>query len=116
MYSFGQGVEEDWGKQIYHLEEATIRGHPDARYSLGFQEEISGNIERAVKHWTIAAKQGHDESIKALLRAFKHPFRSGLISKEELAATLRAQKAAVDATKSPQRKEAEEYSKYFRNR
>ena len=35
-----------------------------------------------------------------------------LASKEDLAATLRAHQAAVDATKSPQRDAAEEYYRY----
>ena len=36
MYSEGgEGVEKDKKKQLYHLEEAAIGGHPDARYNLG---------------------------------------------------------------------------------
>ena len=99
LYQDGKGVQKDVGKMIYHLEEAAIAGHPDARYSLGKHEYKNYNLVRAVKHFIIAAKQGHDASMKALLEAFK----DGFISKEELAATLRAQKAAVDATKSPER-------------
>ena len=34
-------------------------------------------------------------------------FKSGFVGKEDLAATLRAHKAAVDATKSPQREAVE---------
>ena len=33
-------------------------------------------------------------------------FKEGLVSKEVLAATLRAHQAAIDATKTPQRDEA----------
>eukprot|EP00984_Skeletonema_dohrnii_P020252 scaffold9816_cov99-Skeletonema_dohrnii-CCMP3373.AAC.6 len=36
-------------------------------------------------------------------------FKKGKVSKEDLAAALRAHKAALDATKSPQRAAAEEY-------
>jgi len=89
--------------RIIHLEEAAIGGHPKARYFLGCDEEESGNIERAVKHWIIAAAQGSDDSIQLLLEKF----RSGFVSKEDLAAALRAHQAAVDATKSHQRKVAE---------
>ena len=32
MYRKGQGVEKDETKEVYHLEEAAIQGHPDARY------------------------------------------------------------------------------------
>eukprot|EP00985_Skeletonema_marinoi_P006562 scaffold2836_cov95-Skeletonema_marinoi.AAC.8 len=105
MYLDGQGVEKDEKKEIHHFEEAAIGGHPTARCNLGCHEWDNCNIERAVKHWIIATNQGSDESIKALMDVY----RSGMISKEELAATLRAHHAAVDATKSPQRDTAEEY-------
>eukprot|EP00985_Skeletonema_marinoi_P035359 scaffold46351_cov270-Skeletonema_marinoi.AAC.3 len=104
MYNYEHGVEKDMGKKICHLEEAIIGGHPAARYNLGVFEFQTGNSERAVKHWIIAASQGDDLSIKLLLKKF----RRGIVSKDDLAAALRAHKAAVDATKSPQREAAEE--------
>ena len=42
-----------------------------------------------MKHLIIAATQGEDHSIKALMNAFKE----GLVGKEVLAATLRAHQA-----------------------
>jgi len=105
LYHNGHGVEMDEGMETYHLEEAAIGGHPFARHNLGCHEWNNDNNERAVKHWIIAAKLGDDNSIKPLMDAFK----IGLISKEEFAATLRANQAAVDATKSPQREAAEEF-------
>ena len=105
MYDEGEGVEMEPGKVIHHLEEAAIGGHPHARYNLGVLEWNNGNYERAVKHWIIAATQGEDDSIKDLIDAFKE----GFMAKEDLAAALRAHKAAVDATKSPQREGAEEF-------
>ena len=105
LYHDGQGVEKDESKMMYHWEEAAIAGHPDARYNLGAYEWSNyNNDERAVKHYVIAATQGHDESIKALMDLFRH----GCVSKEELASALRAHQAAVEATKSPQRLAAEE--------
>lgn len=80
-------------KEIYHLEEAAIAGHPGTRYQLGTHEFNIGNIERAVKHWIISA------STKWLLEAY----REGFCSKEELTTVLRAHQAAADATKSPQK-------------
>ena len=110
LYHSGEGVKKEWEKGIHLLEKAAIGGHPEARYSLGCYEwnigqewNNVGNFKRAVKHWIIAAKQGDDDAIKKVLNAF----RSGRISKEELTTTLRAHKAAVDATKSPQREEAQ---------
>ncbi len=99
MYHHGQGVEQNEGKKIHHLEEAAIGGNPDARYNLGFVERSNGNYGRAVKHWLIAATQGHDVSLKALMKVFK----KGHVEKEVLEHALRAHKAAVDATKSPER-------------
>ena len=105
LYSDGLGVEMDRGKYFHHLEEAAIGGHPQARHNLGGEEWNAGNYERAVKHWIIAATMGDDDAIKMLLNAFK----AGYFVKDELAAALRAHKAAVDATKSKQRGKAEEY-------
>eukprot|EP00984_Skeletonema_dohrnii_P036506 scaffold37538_cov250-Skeletonema_dohrnii-CCMP3373.AAC.2 len=78
MYNNAEGVEEDSGKKLYHLELAAIGGHLTARYYLGYDEEESGNRRD----------------------------QSGFVSREDLAA-LRAHQAAVDATKSHQRKVAE---------
>ena len=105
MYNNGHGVEKDKGKAIHHLEEATIGGHPTARYNLGVYEWNNDHNERAVKHWIIAANQGYDDSIKALMEAFKR----GFIYKKVLADALRAHQTAVDATKSPQREAAEDF-------
>jgi TPR repeat protein len=103
MYHEGNGVEKDEKKELHHLEEAAIAGHPVARHNLGCYEGMNGRMERAVKHLIIAANLGYDDSIKGL----KEYYANGQVSKEDFAAALRAHKAAVDATKSPQREEGE---------
>jgi hypothetical protein len=103
MYWNGKGVGEDEEKAVYHYEKAAIGGHPYARHNLGYIEGINGNIERAVKHFIIAANLGYDESMKVL---WKH-YSAGSITKEELDATLRTHQAALDAMKSEQRDAAE---------
>ena len=50
---------------------------------------------------------GDKESMKVVWKLHAN----GLVKKENLTATLRAHQAAVDATKSPQREEAEEFHK-----
>jgi len=111
MYHFGRGVEKDENRKNYHSEQAAIGGHPMARCSLACVAWKNGGAERAeraeraVKHFTIAANLGHDISIK-VLRKF---YAVGLVKKEDFAAALPAHKAAVDATKSPQRDAAAEY-------
>ena len=105
LYQRGEGVEKSRSKKIHHLEEAAIGGHPKARYNLGCDEWHNGNTERAVKHFIISATQGFDNSMNALVDAYK----MGEVSKDELTTALRAHQAAVDATKSPQRDAAEKF-------
>eukprot|EP00985_Skeletonema_marinoi_P023202 scaffold15261_cov78-Skeletonema_marinoi.AAC.5 len=107
LYDDGHGVEKDRGKEMYHLKEAAIGGLPRARYKLGIGEWNNGKAERAVKHWIIAATQGDDDSINKLMAVFRE--EDGMVSKDDLAAALRAHHAAVDSAKSPQREAAEEF-------
>jgi len=53
LYDEGRGAEKDRGKKIFHLEEASIGGHPSATYDLRGVEWNNGNNEIAVKHWII---------------------------------------------------------------
>ncbi len=103
MYSKGEGVEKNKIKEIYYLEEAAIGGYPEARYNLGNHEARNGSYDRAIKHYIIAAKLGLNEALERVKEGFAH----GLMSKEDFEATLRGHQAAVDATKSEQREDAE---------
>jgi len=108
FHHYGEAVEKDRKKELYHLEKASIAGHPIGRYNLGCAEFDDGNIERAVKHWIIAANLGHNCAIQKL----KESFHWGDVSKEDFAAALRGHQTAVDASKSPQRREAAEANMY----
>lgn len=110
MYQDGRGVEQDKKKQIYHLEVAAIGGNPKARYFLGREEAINKNLKRAVTHWCIAAKQGYDEALEMVNKYFA----DGVIPLGLFTNTVRGYEAAIDATKSPQRVEAEAVSEQFR--
>ena len=103
MYWKGEGVEKEEEKYVYHSEKAAMGGHPFARNNLGWYEEGNGNIERAVKHYIIAANLGCGQSMKTL---WKH-YSAGNITKEELDATLRTHHAALDEMKSPERDAAQ---------
>ena len=107
MYHEGQGVKRDLKKRVYHLEEAAIGGHPDARFNLGVHEHSNGRTNRAVKHWIISAKLGDDISLDNV----KLGFMDGFVSKADYASALRGHQAAVDATKSEQRDAAEAFFK-----
>jgi len=103
MYREGLGVEKDEKMELYYSEEAAIGGDPNARHALAFKEGENGRYDRAVKHWIIAAKLGHDDSVQRL----KVVYKCGYVSKEDFASALRGHQAAVNATKSPQRELAE---------
>ena len=103
MYHLGQGVERDEKKEAYHLEQACIGGHPEARHNLGCVERQNKRFERALKHFMIASKQGYDESLGCV----KDLYADGFASKEDYVSALRGYQAAVDAEKSEQREEAE---------
>ncbi len=104
MHHHGEGVEKDTETAVYHVEQAAIGGHLDARYNLGCIEVANGDFERARKHFIIAANLGYHDSLKML----RQLYADGHASKEDYAGALRAYQAAVDATKSPEREKAEE--------
>ena len=109
MYYQGRGVEKDMKKGIHHFEQAAIGGHPSARVFLAIHEKKNGRIDRAAKHYIIAANLGHDKSLKAI----KDLFVKRKVSKEDYAAALRGCQAAVDATKSAERNIAEDFLIYI---
>jgi tetratricopeptide (TPR) repeat protein len=109
LYRHGEGVEKDEKKKKHHLEEAAIGGHHDARHNLGADEWNAGKVDKAMRHYTIAAKLGDDGALENV----KNGFSLGVVSKDDYEAALRGHQAAVDAMKSEQRDAAEEF---FRRR
>ena len=63
-----------------------MAGHEVARFNLGTMEYNSGNMERAIKNWAIAASSGHYASMQNLLIALENRF----ISKVSIDSTLAA--------------------------
>ena len=107
LYYNGTGVEKDEKKFVYHLEQAAIGGHPDARGYLAVHEMENGRMERTVKHLLINSNLGHDNSLKPI----KTLFVQGIVSKEEYAAALRGYQSAVNEAKSDEREKAEAFFK-----
>ena len=101
LYREGRGVEKDEKKELYHLEQAAIEGHPMARHNLGVMEWRKGRLDRAAKHFIIAAYLGDDASLKCV----KDLYKAGLVRKDDFATALRGH----EATNSPQREEAAEF-------
>lgn len=106
LYLDGESVEKDMEKAIHHWELAAIGGHVQSRHNLGTNEiekwnykQNSNNMYRAMKHFTIAARAGLDESLKQVGMAYRY----GYVTKDEYAKTLRAHKDSIDEMKSEQR-------------
>ena len=98
----GLGVERDEKKAKYYWELAAMGGNVSARYNLGHLEYSAGNMSRALKHWMIAARAGHDKALAAI----RGRYMSGQATKDDFEKALRAHKDARDEMKSEQREEA----------
>ena len=73
------------------------------RHNLGCEEEELGNIDRAFKHWMIAANAGFDVSMKAVRDGYKHD----CVTTDDLVKSVHAYSSSVDEMKSDQRAERE---------
>jgi len=74
----------DMKKAKFHLEAAAMAGHDGARLSLGCIEFHSRNMERAFKHWAIAASAGEFDAMNHL----RIGFEKGFVSRESINSTL----------------------------
>ena len=102
IYQIGEGTEIDMSMAVYHYQIAAMMGHTSARTNLGFVEFEHGYVQRAMRHFMIAAKCGDDDA----LHNVKEGFKDGHVTKEDFAKALRAYQASCDETKSEQRDRA----------
>jgi TPR repeat protein len=86
--------EGDLKKAKFHFEAAAIAGHEMARFNLAIHEYNTGNIERAVKHWTIAASTGNYIAMHELRAFFEREggnfYGKHIVSRESFDSTLEA--------------------------
>ena len=69
--------------------------------NLGVYASQSGNYEEAKRHVMTAARSGHDNAMHNLMVNYRSP--DSVVSKDDLATTLRAHKAISDKRKSEPR-------------
>jgi len=98
-------VEVDKKKAIHYYELAAMKGDATARQNLGVFEQQAGNFDRAVKHYTIAASGGHNDSLKGIKRMYEH----GKATKDDYTKALKSYQTYLDEIKSDQRDEAAAY-------
>ena len=104
LYYSGEGVKMDKKMSIHYYQVAAMMGHEVARYKLGYEEEGVGNHERAMRHYMISAKCGHDLSLEMI----KNGFRAGFVTKPDFENTLRSHQASQDEAKTENRDSAKE--------
>jgi len=104
-YENGDGVKRDIDQFVYHCEVAAIGGDHDSRYSLGSVEHEDGRKDRALKHWTIAAQMGHENSLKRILELY----RTGCAAKDDYAQALLRYQNAIEEMRSNERDNAKEF-------
>jgi len=108
-------------KQLYHkyipdevlvmkyLEEGTRRGNACCMVDLANHTLQSGNVEEATRLVVMAARLGLDLAMNKLMVYY----RNGWLSKEDLATTLRAHKAANDEVNNEPIEYAMRYRKFI---
>lgn len=112
IYDTGDGVEVDEKKSKHYYELAAMGGSSIARYNLGCEESDSGKMDRALKHWMIAARDGYSDSLKNI----NVLYTNGDATKDDYMKALKYYQEYLDEIRSDQRDEAaaaDEGYKYY---
>ena len=102
-YNNGEGVEVDRKKALYYYEQAAMAGNGVARYNLGIFEETRSNMNRALKHYTIAVRSGHADSLSRIKDLYS---KYGRATKEDYMKALQSYQTYLGEIKSVKRDEA----------
>ena len=105
VYTHGDGAEVDVKKAKQYFELAAMYGSLEARYDLGVSEWQARNIQRAYKHWILAAKAGCERSLDVI----KKGYELRLVTKGEYESTLRAYHERQTEMNSEMRERAAAY-------
>jgi len=109
-YYSGRVVEMDKKTAKHYWELAAIGGEVNARHNLGCFEEVKGNMDRALKHWMIAVRDGEHVSLKKI----KQCYIDGHATKDDYTKALRSYQEYLDEIKSDQRDEAAAYDDRYK--
>ena len=66
----GKAVPRDEGRACQNWEVAAMKGHVEARRNLGISETRKWNLQRAARHYVIAAKMGDQECLDFIKKMF----------------------------------------------
>ena len=101
-YKNGEGVERDEKKAKHYYKLAAMAGGDISRYNLGNNEQRAGNMNRALKHYIIAAGCGYNNSLKQI----QELYTNGHATKDDYTKALRAYQAYLAEVKSAHRDKA----------
>ena len=101
-YMYGDGVEVSPHMASLYYEMAAMMGSVSARYNLGIEEKIKGNMKRAVRHFMIAVEGGHSQSLNQINELYKN----GHATKDDYMRALKSYQAYLGEIKSSQRDKA----------
>ena len=104
-------ILEDNDKAIRHWKLAAMGGHEYARYNIGGFEYENGHIDRAMKHFMIAARCGYNKALEAVGEGYK----DGHVTKDEYANILRACRDSQDEMKSERREKSRDWVREIRS-
>ena len=104
LYS-NHNMPDQQARRMKYLEEGARRGNTYCNEILGFLAATSGKHEEAKRHLMTAARSGHEEAMKNLMIHYQQ-VPGSVVSKEDLATTLRAHKAVIDQAKNAPREYA----------
>jgi len=85
-------VNRDKEKATHYWKLAAMGGSVEARYNLGCEEANLGNLNRRLKHFMIAVKDGCNKSLKNI----KILYSDGHATKDEYAKALRSYQAFLE--------------------
>ena len=94
----------DQARIMKYLEEGVKRGNTHCNNYLGFLAAKSGKHEEATRQLMTAARSGHEDAMSNLMLYYRTP--GSVVSKEDLATTLRTHQAFHDKGKSEPREYA----------
>ena len=113
-YIDGRGAEIDKKKARHYWELAAMGGSVTARFNLGVYELRAQNMNRALKHYMIATRDGCAKSLKEIQKLYL----DGHVTKVDYTAALQDYQVYLGEIKTDQRDEAaatnDEY-RYFTN-
>jgi len=109
-YNNGEGVEVDEKKGLHYYELAAMKGDVFARHNLGIREDNVGNFDRALKHYMIAVRSGHANSLQEI----QDLFSKGHATKDVYTKALQSYQAYLGEIRSVKRDEAAEFGERCR--